>query len=326
MSAVVSYPRYFAVAEETTFKTAAARTKDIDQVDDSLEPDQGIIVSETVGSRFVDDVQVGARAIKGDVLFLVEPENIHSIIKWGLGGITTTSNIGPPIVYNHDIRPVTGITTSVLKSFSAEIGFGTYARLLVGCLVDKLSFESVLREELKCTASLIAASESKLTTLRTPAFSALTPFIFSQGIATIASIDKSAQVKSARVNYNNNLPLDDLYGHGSRDIARIEMQEAMVDGALEYAHIDAAQYDAMLAGTEFAVNLKWTGASTTNPNAGFTNYTLEIDLPRCVYLKDAVPHPSKKERLQSNAPFRALFSSTSSYIAKIVIVNRVTSP
>jgi len=305
------------VKEETTFGTAATVDKYIDIVSEDLKSDRGTIFPETVDSRYQKKQVAGANIVRGTVNFVVEPENVAHLFKWTLGSVTSVQQ-GTTTVYDHTFKPADDI-----KSFTVEIGLDSYGRVIKGCLVNRLTLESVAKKQLVGSVEVVGREEVKLASPGTPTFSGLRPFVWSDASFTIAGADKKSQLKAFRLNVANNIPVDELYGHGSSLLQRIEVAGLDVEGNLDLSHVDSAQFDNFLAGNAVALNLKFTGEATGV--AEYPNYTLEVDLPNCVYLSDAVPHLDRKEPLKSNVPFRALYDPTAGYVLKIVVRNKVTA-
>jgi hypothetical protein len=311
------YNRYLGVGEESTFGQAATISRYIDVVSEGIKSSQSWLTPETVDSRYQKKAILGPLAVKGGLNVVVEPDNIPQLFKWLLGSVTSQQQ-GTSGVYDHTFTPADSI-----KSFTAELGYDTFGRKIVGCLINAATIESVAKKELVASFDIIAKEEQKITSLASPTFSARRPFMWSDAAFKVGDSDKSSQLRAFSLRIGNNIPEDELYAHGSRSITRIQVGEFTVEGALDLTPLDTEQYDKFLAGQEAALNIKFTGESTGD--ATYPNYTLEIDLPRVVYESDAAPHLDGRKPLKANIPFKALYDSTKAYAVKIVVRNKVAS-
>jgi hypothetical protein len=309
------YNRYLGVGEEATFGQAAAISRYIDVVSESIKTSQGWITPETVDSRFQKKAILGPISVKGSVNVVVEPDVVPILFKWLLGSVASQQQ-GTSGVYDHSFTPADSI-----KSFTAELGYDTFGRKIVGCLINAATIESVAKKELVASFDIVAKEEQKITSLATPTFSARRPFVWSDAAFKVGASDKSSQLRAFSLKISNNIPEEDLYAHGSRSITRVEVGEFTVEGALDLTPLDTEQYDRFLAGQEAALNIKFTGESTGVQE--YPNYTLEIDLPRVVYESDAAPHLDGKKPLKANVPFKALYDPSKAYAVKIVVRNKV---
>jgi len=311
------YNRYLGVGEESTFGQAATISRYIDVVSEGIKSSQSWLTPETVDSRYQKKAILGPLAVKGGLNVVVEPDNIPQLFKWLLGSVTSQQQETSG-VYDHTFTPADSI-----KSFTAELGYDTFGRKIVGCLINSATIESVAKKELVASFDIVAKEEQKITSLASPTFSARRPFVWSDAAFKVGASDKSSQLRAFSLKIGNNIPEDELYAHGSRSITRQQVGEFTVEGALDLTPLDTEQYDKFLAGQEAALNIKFTGESTGD--ATYPSYTLEIDLPRVVYESDAAPHLDGRKPLKANVPFKALYDSTKAYAVKIVVRNKVAS-
>jgi|GEM_PF-1331504 len=313
--------RYLVVKEESEFGVAETPDKYIDILGESLGYDPGVTPVETVFSRDIRK-HVNLKALlSGDVDFNVEPENVAHFFKWALGSCTSEV-IGETTVYKHLFKPA-----DTLKSFTAIIAaVGEYPagnfRKDSGCLVNGLHLESAL-DILKGNITVVGAKEEKDATF-TPTspvpISALDPFVFHQATLTLASADKSQYLRKLTLDIGNNIPTDDLYGHGSPNIRRAKVDRRTVGVELEMAFEDNTDYDKMLAGTEVAADLHFLGPVADDPE----KYELKIDLPKMIY-KSGTAHIVGRDPLVVAMPCEVFYDSVSGYEVMIELHNKVAS-
>ena len=304
--------RYIVVGEETAFATPVTPDKYIDIVRESIVFDRGIRPIETVYIRDTRKYIAGKAIARGSLDFNVEPENAAHFFKWVLGSVTTTG-VGP---YTHDFKPADTVQsfTCIVNPEKETYGF---FRKLSGCLIERLTLESAL-DVLTGSVDIIAAKEEKDTAF-TPSvsISTIAPFNFKEATLTLGGSDKSSILRALRLSIANNLPIDDMYGHGSEYLQRILTRGRTVEATLELAFEDATDYDRFLAGTEVAVNLKFVKTAASEE--------LQIDLPKMVYRSDVAPHLDRREPFRITTPCQVLYDSTAGYEVKIQVINSVAS-
>jgi hypothetical protein len=296
--------RYLAVGEEATYGTAAPLNRYIDILREALVFDKGITPVETVFSRDIRKYVEGRARVTGSVDFNVEPENCGEFFKWALGSVET-SGIGP---YNHTFKPA-----DTIKSFTITVVSEKVQRKITGCLIDRLTLETVL-DVVTGSIDVIAAKEEKDTGSYTPTISTLAPFVFKEATLTLGGSDRSQYLRALRLRIGNNIPVDDLYGFGSQYLRRIGVRARTVECDIEMAFEDTTEYDAFLAGTEVACNLKFTRG---------TDYEFEIDLPKMVYRSDVAPHVDRREPLRITAPCQILYDSAAGYEVALKLKNNL---
>jgi hypothetical protein len=178
---------------------------------------------------------------------------------------------------------------------------------LAGCLVNSLKIRFPHEDNIKATADILqgGAIETK-GSLQTPSFSTLQPFAASPAaVLTIAAADKKAYVYDGEVSIDNRIP--DRGSLSSRYMPRIRQGERQVTGKISAYFDETVEYDRFLAGTEFELIAKWEGPVIT----GAYKYSLQLQLAKCVYLRDVAPHvAAASEPLVIDAAFQSFYDST----------------
>jgi len=309
--------RYLGIAQEATYGTAVAPTLFLPIVSERIVPDAGLVVAENVASRSAQKLVQGRFRNAGDIVCHIFPDGITKLFEFALGEATTTQPdaVNAPNTYQHVF-----VDQDEVKSFTASIGAELLERRIAGCLVNRMEIASVVADQiLMATFGIIGGQETKQP-IGSPTWPAdIDPFATHQTTITIGGIDKSAQVEACRIVVNNNIP--DRWGHKSRFEQRIELGPTVVEGSLDLAFVDADQYDAFLAGSEFSLQLKAVGEKI---EATYF-YTFQVDVHRCVYASDVAPHIDRREPLKLTAPFRALYKDKDDRTIKITVINKETS-
>lgn len=310
--------RYIGIGKETTFGIAVAATRYVEAVD-TFQPDPGVVILDPVAQRARKDKVFTKFRARGNIgAWEVKPEDIIGEALYGVLGAVSSAQQGGTSAYKHTFTPA-----DTIKSWTLRKGVELNELVNPGCLFNQLTFQTRHPEILKAILEVfgVGAAPSKVA-LDTPTFSTLQPFVYHQCTITLAGSDKSSLVYDASVVINNSIPID-RGGHSSKYIPKIRVGDRVVNGKLSTYFDETDQYDAFIAGTEFALNLKWVGALIESTYY----YTLELDLPKCVYRSRGAPEIKPiKEPLVVDAPFDALYK-TDSYNAemKAYLTNKITS-
>jgi len=294
--------RYVGLGKETTFGTAASATRYIESVE-SIVPDQGWIIPTPVAQRAYRKKNLGKYRGSGNIGEVnVEPENIGELLQAVMGNGSDNKSNPATGVYLHTFTP-----QDTLDGYTVRIGVEQAERILPGCLCNSLKFRFPHEDNVKAVAAILhgGAIEAK-GTLGTPTLSTLQPFpVAPVTTLTIAASDKKAYVYDGEITIDNKIP--DRDSLGSRFMPKIRQGERLVAGKISAYFDETTEYDRFLAGTEFALIVKWEGPVIS----GAYKYYLEFHLEKCVYLKDAAPHvTSISEPLVIDAPFQSFYDST----------------
>lgn len=310
--------RYIGIGKEITFGTAVAASRYVEAVD-TFQPDPGVVILDPVAQRARKDKVLTKFRARGNIgAWEVKPEDIIGEALYGVLGSVSSLQQGGTSAWKHTFTPA-----DMIKSWTLRKGVELNELVFPGCLVNQLTLATRHPEILKATLELFGVGAAPTAVaLNTPTFSTLQPFVYHQCTITLAGSDKSSLVYDASVVINNSIPID-RGGHGSKFIPKIHVGDRVVSGKLSTYFAEANQYDTFIAGTEFTLNLKWIGAIIEDSYY----YTLELDLPKCVYRSRGAPEIKPiREPLVVDAPFDALYK-TNSYNAelKAYLTNKVTS-
>lgn len=313
--------RYFGFKEETTFGTFVAVDNYLDLARETLAEDLYGTPVQSAGKRWDVDFVYPRQLVKGDVITQPRADTFPWFLKWVLGTISSTKLASTPDVYKHECTP-----GDIIKSFSAEVGVETQSRQIPGCLMNQLTLESTARDGvLLATLGVIGQGESKASAGSSITFSTLKVLLHSAMTATVATVDKSTEIKAARVVINNNIPVDSLFGASWPKIARIGVQRLDITGQLQFDFVNWDQYDRFIGEGSFAVLLTYKGEATGNSTPGADYYELIVNLPKCYYTGHPVPNIDQRNRPTLTGPFKAIYDSSSGFLAKLTMINKSTS-
>jgi hypothetical protein len=312
--------RYVGIGKETIYGTAVAASRYV-EAPDSFQPDPGVTILDPFAYRARQYQQLTKFRARGNIggwKFL--PECIIGEALYGVLGAKSSAQQGGTVAYKHTFTPA-----DTLVSWTLRKGVELTELVYPGCLFNKLTINSKHGELVEAILEVlgVGAAPTKVA-LGTPTFSTLQPFSYHQATILLAGSDKSTMVYDLSVAIDNNIPID-KGGHGSKYFPKIRVGNRLVNGKLSTFFDETNQYDAFIAGTEFTLNNKWVGAQI---GATAYYYTLELDLPRCVYNSKGAPEIKPlAEPLVVDAPFDALYSTVGAYNAEIkaYLTNTITA-
>ena len=302
--------RYLGIAEEVTLGTWVAPTDYLEILTESLTYDLRKQTIHTSRKRAPTLLIEGRPVAHGDIALPFFPEKASKLLKWALGNVTTTT-LEPGVAYQHVIKPADDV-----KSFSLEVALEIATRKIAGCLMQGLRFEATLTNPILLTGTVAGCSEVK-GSAGTPAYTTTRPFNFREAIIHIAGAAKT-YVGAFDVRIDNNIPVDDLFRLGASGFKRIELGPIGVTGTIETDFKQADEYDRFLAGSSFALQMKAEGDLITG--SATNKYTLQVDVPKCLYQRDSVAHIDARTPFRVAIPFSAIYDATDDII-KVTLKN-----
>jgi len=290
--------------EDVAYGTPANASRYIETVV-KLTPDQGWIIQDPICDPSRTKYNLGSYRIRGNVgPFDVTPDNIGEMINAALGNGEYS-----PVDQDSNSRVHSWKCSNNLDSYTLHIGAEIEERILAGMLANSLNIKASHGENVQATVAWVgpgaAESTDTLATLTRDNLSALQPFVYHQaaGNLSVGNGDKSANIFDVEVNLENNIPID-RGNFNTRYFPKSRRGSRAITGKLSCFFDDDDEYDRFIAGTPFAMDLKFVGPQIV----GGRYYTLRLYMPVCVYLRDAA-HPVQPmdEPLAIDCPFQALF-------------------
>jgi len=314
--------RYIGIAKESVFGSPEGNSVRYDAGLVDVKPDQNWIIPEPVLNRAIREKSLGIYRARGTIgENFAEPEGILGDLLLGVFGSESVT------------VPVTGVKrhlfygTETLPSYTLRLGVEQTARVIAGMLVESLTLKWRYNDAVKYTAEVLSGVvETKEATVGTPPISALKSFVPTEGtnVCTIATADKKSLVYEAEVTIKNNIPFD-RGSLASRGFTTKRYGKREVTGKLSMYFDNTTEYDRFIAGTEFNLNLKiQTGELVVDPQP----YYLELDVRKCVYLKDVAPAiKAQNEPLVVDAPFKAFYDTTDGFNSecKVTLQNSIAA-
>lgn len=302
--------RYVALAEEYSFGTLGTSTNvQFAQVSESLVPDQGYLIEDTVeNQRYIGAVK-GPFIVAGSIDMVLKPElELGWLLKWLLGDYnpsTDSSQIDTEGVFEHTFQ-----FGQTIKSFQTLLGIEDALRILTKCIANELTINIPKKEGITASLGMFAGGETKytigiptFTTLRSFAGGACQVKIDGEGTVWGTETDVSAEIETASIRINNGYPYEESYGLNSNEPIRLEDPGRREVGVTVDAYFaNTNWYDNFLAGDPFKMTFDLVGESTGSVVSGAEKYKLTILFNKCRLMSGSVPNMDRRERKVFSAP------------------------
>lgn len=315
--------RYVAWGKESTYQAAVAAVRYFEATE-NVKGVPNFDVPEPVASPDYRVWGPDAWRYKGDVgPFKVPPDVLGDVLSMVFGLPSTTNPSAG--VYLHSFAPL-----DTLPSYTIRRGLELTESVLAGCLGNSLSLK-INRKENALMASLgvlqgypeasnTIKTESQLNSLLSP----YVPFPFdSPSTYLISGVENKTLMYDLAVSLNNNFSEEGNLDSSSLTQKRKRHRD--VTGTISLCFDNTTERDRFLAGNPFGLDVTVYGPII----ASTYRYSLRLQLPRCRYIEDALPHvKTQKEDLKiPNAPFRAFYDTAGSFNAsiKVALQNAVVS-
>jgi hypothetical protein len=309
--------------KETDYQTAVAAVRYFEATE-NIKGMPNFDVPEPVASPDYRNYGPDAWRYKGDVgPFKVPPDVLGDMLSMVFGlPTTTTPSAG---VYLHSFAPL-----DALPSYTIRRGLELTESVLAGCLGNSLTLKLNRKENaLQATLGVLQGYPEASATIKTESqlnalLSSYIPFPFdSPSTYLISTVENKLLMYDLSVALNNNFLEEGNLDSNNLTQKRKRIRD--VTGTISLCFDNTTERDRFLAGTPFGLNVTVYGPLI----ASTYRYSLNLQLPRCRYTEDALPHvKTQKEGLMiANAPFRAFYDTTSSFNAsvKAALQNAVVS-
>lgn len=270
------------IAEEVTYGTYVAGTRGFEFTDESLQFEReqiesmGIRAGRRVQSRFAQGVQ----RVSGDVTLELAPQGFGLLFKHIMGTSATTG--AGPYVHTSSPGPLDG------KSLSVQVGrpfsTGTVQSFsIVGTKITQAEINAAVNEYATMTLSLYGNHEDTAQTLATAAYPTLTPFVFTQGVLTVAG--SGVDVRNFTLTIDNALIVDRHFMRTTtpeRSKEPLEGGYRQITGSFESDFESLTAYNRYVSGTTAAMVLTFTSGANTlviSMNTRYDGETPTIDSP-----------------------------------------------
>jgi len=198
-------------------------------------------------------------------------------------------------------------------------------RVLPGCLINQLTLKFAHDKDIQAVAEVLSGFPETKASIGSPTISSLQALNMqdTNSVLTIGGTTKRNIIYDLELTIKNSIPFDkgDLSGR-TFGTKRVGVRE--VTGKLSAYFDDTTEYDRFIAGNDFTLVVNARGSLIT----GSYYYYLELELRKCVYLKDVAPDVKPQtEPLVIDAPFQAFYDTTGGFNAeaKAKLQNTITS-
>lgn len=303
------------IAEESIYGTYVAGTRGFEFTEESLQFEREMIESMGIraGRRIQSRFAQGVQRVAGDVTLELSPQGMGLLFKHIFGGVVTTG-AGP---YVHTFTP--GDLSG--KSLSVQVGrpfsTGTVQSFsMLGTKITQAEISAEVNDYAHLQLSLYGNHEDTAQTLATAAYPTLTPFVFTQGVLTVAAA--GVDVRNFTLNIDNALIIDRHFMRATtpeRSKEPLEGGYRQITGSFESDFESLTAYNRYIAGTQAAMVLTFTSGTNTlviTMNVRFDGETPTISSP--------------DDLVALNMGFKALSPTSDAAAITAVLTNSDTTP
>lgn len=283
---VEGYGSYLAVGRESTHGTQVTSTSNLEFISASLRTVKETKVIEQVETSrtYSKQIKMG-KVVEGEVecYAYAEPNAFNYLLQNALGGTITSATAtgettgGLAFTHTYVIGAMDGSYQGL--SLNHRKGQGTIGKVweYIGARVGECNFTAEIDEALKCTFALMALDSTQTTNDVSSVLTTATcdePLSFVNGrvsvvAGTLGAITTTAywEVQSVEFGWSNNLKSDTTsrrIGSDTLDVLPVGMATFTLNMNLRFDTTTA--YDAMIANTDYAVELEFTGSTLTGSN------------------------------------------------------------
>jgi len=292
----------YGVKSVETYKCMPYRTLD-------LQPNQNPIAIEESDERMKTGYMFGGFIGTGTAVLLGRADNMGWFLKWAMGAV----DAGTP---QNELEKHIFTQGEAVKSFTLEEDIGeTLGRFLTGCVMKRLTLESVMTGPMLMTQELQYQKETLDTStgIGSP-LPAIRPFALHDAVVQAPS-GTTLKAESIRLNIENTIP-DDAHTSGSRYLPDISLEGLSINGELELRFESWAQrqrfYGAAVSEPttpQDEVRTVDLGIVWTGPSAGVDDYRLDVILPAVMLTENPIT-TTMRERLKQRLTFEAIYHSS----------------
>lgn len=275
-----------------------------------LQPNQNPIAIEESDERMKTGYMYGGFVGLGTQVLLGRPDNMGWFLKWAMGSVDAGT-------LQVDLEKHIFTQGEAIKSFTLEEDIGEAdGRYLTGCVMKRLTLESVMNGPMLMTQEIQYNKEELDTSSGIDTMPAIRPFALHDAVVQAPS-GTTLKAESIRVNIENTIP-DDPFTSGSRFLPDISLEGFSINGELELRFESWAQrqrfYGALIAGPAEPVSpqdetrMVDLGIIWTGPVAATDSYRLDFVLPKVMLLENPVT-TTARERLKQRFSFEAIYDA-----------------
>lgn len=324
-----SFFGYMGIAEESSYGGGAAPTEFLNVVSDGFSGDNNPIFLNTTRGRDTHSAVAGEFSDDGSADVPVTPEAVGLLLKaaFGTASVTTSDPDGDS---TNEVGTHTFTTDDKIPSLAVELGLGNVDAVRhTGVGVESLELEHSSGERLSLSTDLPAKEPDGSVTRSTPSYDNLRALVYHDATFTLFGTDRTVDLRDLTVSLTNNIT---KHTRGSRTPAKMTVgtREIVFEATLDFENANVMEKFWGSAGAtgpedelfEGSLNAKWTSPETIADVT--TNYSLEIDAPRCtINTHDA--QLNENDLIAENVELRAIVDHTAGYDVEATLVNGRTS-
>jgi len=326
-----SFFGYAGIAEESSYGAGASPSEFLNVVSDGFSGDNNPIFLSTTRGRDTHSAVAGEFTDDGSLDMPVTPEAIGLLLKAAFGS-TSVSTSDPASTGSDTVGTHTFTTDDKLPSLAVELGLGNVDAVQhTGVGVESLELSHSSGERLSMSMDMPAKEPDGSVSASTPAYDNLRALVYHDATFSLFGTDRTVDLRDLTVSITNNLT---QHTRGARTPAKMSVgqREVVFEATLDFENMNVMEKFWGSAGAtgpedelhEGAVNAKWVSPETI-PNSDGTQYSLELDAPRCtINTHDA--QLNEQDLIAENVELRALVDTGGAgYDVQGTLVNGVTT-
>lgn len=301
-----------------------------DIISDGFSGDNGTLYLNTIRGRDRFFGNAGAYEDSGSLEMAAAPENgIGYLLKACLGNENLTTEdpntTGSPVIGHHEFT-----SADLLPSLTVELGVADIqAAQHVGCAVDTLELEHAAEEYLTSTFEIMAKEPQLQSSMASPSYSDLRPFVYHDGSFSFDGSDKTTDLQEVTFSAENDLETQ-YRGERTAEFMNVGQRVAEAEGTLDFSSASLWEKFLGSAGATSPEKQLYEGnitASWKTPELignTSTKYELAIDMPRVV-IDAREASMNEDEQVAEEVTFGALYDPAAGYDIAITLTNGITT-
>jgi len=326
-------PQYLGLAKETTFGQYVSPNRWFNIRTESIKLEKETIRELTIAHRVPTVLGKPVYKVTGGFETVVEPKYIGALLEACLGSVTTTSDGGTPPRYKHEFTP-----SETLPSLSIEVG-ATQPNIVKKCSgvgVKSMEFDFAPTEIVTCSVDIVGKQLESATTLSTPSFSNLNPFVSTlTGCQVLIDNSVVGYVEALTLRIENTID-EDYFVIGSPTMPRLSIGDLRITGSMDITVMDTQLFNLFISGSKTSgtpsenipsMSLVATLIGDSTGGSGeYAYYTLKFELGEVV-ITSLEWGLDRRERKVYGIEFESVkWDLTNKKPIKVTLVNKEATP
>lgn len=299
--------RHMGVGSETTWNTAATRTRFFEALSESVRTEKAFENIEVIRGYSTREVVLLNSAVRGDAEILANYDGIGILLKNLIGSVDTTGS--DP--YTHTFPASTGIPAADRVGESLTMEFrrdNSLVWIYPGAKITAMNHTFGTDQSSRMSFTFLAGSETTATSATTASYETLRPMKPSQ----VSALFDGTTLSASSVSINVENPLDEPFLLGATTLGAEPDRSAVlaVSASIEVLFSDFTQYNKYGSGADVDVAITATDST----------HSITYNLNKC-RLTQATPALQGRERLRATYELTSFYNTDATENIQIVLRN-----